>query len=158
MRKNIYKVVVDLLSMLALLAAIITGFKLHKEVWHLHVYDDSFLWGTHETIGRHLHVYDDSFLWGTHETIGLTLLALVAAHCIQHSFWFRNYSKIKVEKKRVTAILLTIGIITAVTGIVLMCGSHSEFISHTHYAGAILFTAITIGHVAKRWKILKAIS
>ena len=139
MSKNIYKVVVDLLSMLALLAAIITGFKLHKEVWHLHV-------------------YDDSFLWGTHETIGLTLLALVAAHCIQHSFWFRNYSKIKVEKKRVTAILLTIGIITAVTGIVLMCGSHSEFISHTHYAGAILFTAITIGHVAKRWKILKAIS
>ena len=139
MRKNIYKVVVDLLSMLALLAAIITGYKLHKEVWHLHV-------------------YDDSFLLGTHETIGLTLLALVAAHCIQHSFWFRNYSKIKVEKKRVTAILLTIGIITAVTGIVLMCGSHSEFISHTHYAGAILFTAITIGHVAKRWKILKAIS
>ena len=139
MSKNIYKVIVDLLSMLALLAAIITGFKLHKEVWHLHV-------------------YDDSFLWGTHETIGLMLLALVAAHCIQHSFWFRNYSKIKVEKKRVTAILLTIGIITAVTGIVLMCGSHSEFISHTHYAGAILFTAITIGHVAKRWKILKAIS
>lgn len=139
MSKNIYKVAVDLLSMLALLAAIITGFKLHKEVWHLHV-------------------YDDSFLWGTHETIGLTLLALVAVHCIQHSFWFRNYSKIKVEKKRVTAILLTIGIITTVTGIVLMCGSHSEFISHTHYAGAILFTAITIGHVAKRWKILKAIS
>ena len=139
MSKNKYKVVVDLLSILALLAAIITGFKLHKEVWHLHV-------------------YDDSFLWGTHETIGLMLLALVAAHCIQHSFWFRNYSKIKVEKKRVTAILLTIGIITAVTGIVLMCGSHSEFISHTHYAGAILFTAITIGHVAKRWKILKAIS
>ena len=139
MNKNKYKVVVDLLSMLALLAAIITGFKLHKEVWHLHV-------------------HDDSFLWGTHETIGLTLLALVAVHCIQHSFWFRNYSKIKVEKKRVTAILLTIGIITAVTGIVLMCGSHSEFISHTHYAGAILFTAITIGHVAKRWRILKAIS
>ena len=139
MSKNIYKVAVDLLSMLALLAAIITGFKLHKEVWHLHV-------------------YDDSFLWGTHETIGLTLLALVAAHCIQHSFWFRNYSKIKVENKRVTAILLTIGLITAATGIVLMCGSHSEFISHTHYAGAILFTAITIGHVAKRWKILKAIS
>ncbi|MDE6193052.1 MAG: hypothetical protein K2M83_03610 [Muribaculaceae bacterium] len=139
MSKNIYKVVIDLLSMLALLAAIITGFKLHKEVWHLHV-------------------YDDSFLWGTHETIGLTLLVLVAAHCIQHSFWFRNYSKIKVEKKRVTAILLTIGIITAVTGILLMCGSHSEFISHTHYAGAILFTAITIGHLAKRWKILKAIS
>ena len=139
MSKNKYKVVVDLLSILALLAAIITGFKLQKEVWHLHV-------------------YDDSFLWGTHETIGLTLLALVAVHCIQHSFWFRNYSKIKVEKKRVTAILLTIGIITAVTGIVLMCGSHSEFISHTHYAGAILFTAITIGHVAKRWKILKAIS
>ena len=139
MSKNKYKVVVDLLSMLALLAAIITGFKLHKEVWHLHV-------------------YDDSFLLGTHETIGLTLLALVAVHCIQHSFWFRNYSKIKVEKKRVTAILLTIGIITAVTGIVLMCGSHSEFVSHTHYAGAILFTAITIGHVAKRWKILKAIS
>ena len=139
MSKNIYKVIIDLLSMAALLAAIITGFMLHKEVWHLHL-------------------YNDSLLWGTHETIGLILLALIAAHCIQHSFWFRNYSKIKVEKKRVTVILLIIGIITAITGIVLMCGSHSEFISHTHYAGAIMFTAIAIGHVAKRWKILKAIS
>ena len=41
MKRNTYKIIVDLLSMLALLAAIITGFMLHKEVWHLHLYNDS---------------------------------------------------------------------------------------------------------------------
>lgn len=137
MKKNKYKAIIDIVSMLALLAAIITGFMLHNEVWHLHA-------------------YDHTALWNLHEACGLLLLALVIAHCLQHSFWFRNYAKIKVEKKRVTAILLIIGIIVALSGIMLMCGSHSEFISHTHYAGAILFTAVAIGHVAKRWKILKA--
>ncbi len=130
------KLTVDVLSMIIILAAIITGFILHKEVWHLHL-------------------YHDTPLWSLHEAAGLILLALVTAHCMQHSFWFKNYSKIKIDRKRVTAILLVIGVIVAISGIILMFGSRSEIISHIHYVGAILFTAIAIGHVAKRWKLLR---
>ncbi len=131
-----YKSAVDIVSMILLLAAIITGFILHKEVWHLHF-------------------FGDSSLWRAHETVGLGLLLLVAIHCMQHSFWFKNYAKIKPDRKRVTTILLIIGIIVAISGIILMGGSQSELISHIHYIGAILFTIIAIGHIAKRWKIFK---
>lgn len=131
-----YKPTVDIVSMILLLAAIVTGFILHKDVWHLHV-------------------YDNTSLWAIHEAAGLVLVVLVAIHCIQHSFWFKNYSKIKSDRKRVTTILLIIGILVALSGIILMCGSQSELISHIHYACAILFTIIAIGHIAKRWIILK---
>ncbi len=131
-----YKPLVDIVSMIMLLVAIVTGFMLHKEVWHLHL-------------------FNDHSLWSIHEAVGLVLLVFVAGHCLQHSFWFKNYAKIKPDRKRVTTILLIIGIIVAISGIILMCGSRSELISHIHYVCAILFTIISIGHIAKRWKILK---
>lgn len=137
--KNVkYQVVTDFLAMIFTLSAIVTGFILHNEVWHLHV-------------------YDNTTLWCIHEIAGLALVVLAVVHCIQHSFWFKHYFKINVTKKRVTTILLLIGIVVAVTGVILMCGSRSELVSHIHYAGAILFTLIAIGHVVKRWKLLKAL-
>lgn len=136
--KRKYNVATDILSMILLLAAIITGFVLHRDVWHIHV-------------------YNDIALWGAHECVGLILFALVIMHCVQHSFWFRNYGKIKAERKRVTTLLLIIGIIVAITGIILMCGSRSETVSHIHYAGAILFTAVALGHILKRRKNLKSL-
>ena len=138
MKKAKYKAVTDILSMIFALSAIVTGFILHNEVWHLHV-------------------YDNTTLWGMHEFVGLAMAAFAVIHCVQHSFWFKHYFKISVTKKRVTTILLIIGIIVAVTGVVLMCGSHSELVSHIHYVGAILFTLIAIGHVAKRWRLMKAL-
>lgn len=132
------KAVTDVLSMVFTLAAIITGFILHKEVWHIHF-------------------YDNDVLWGAHETVGLTLVVLMLIHSVQHSFWFKNYTKIKVNRKRVTTILLILGILLVLTGIILMFGSRSERISHIHYVVGILFTAVAIGHVAKRWKIFKSL-
>lgn len=133
-----YKVSIDIFSMICVLGAIITGFVLHKEVWHLYI-------------------YDNRILWSAHEFIGLLLVALMAIHCVQHSFWFKNYAKIKPEKKRVTTILLIIAGIVALSGIVLMCGSRSEMVSHIHYLGAILFSLLVLGHVLKRWKIFKSL-
>ncbi len=138
MKGSGYKVAADILSMLLVLAAIVTGFMLHNDVWHIHR-------------------YDDTLLWGTHESAGLALVALVAIHCVQHSFWFRNYAKLRPNRKMVTTILLTIGIIVAISGVILMCGSHSELVSRVHYIGAILFTVVAIGHVIKRWKILRSL-
>lgn len=138
MKSAKYKSATDILSMLLTLAAIITGFVLHKEVWHLHL-------------------YSDATLWTVHESIGLVLLGFVALHCVQHSFWFKNYSRIRINKKRVTTILLIVGAIVALTGIVLMCGSRSELVSHIHFVGAILFTIIAVGHVVKRWKIFRSL-
>lgn len=136
MGKNKSKVITDLGSIILLLAAIITGFVLHNEVWHLHV-------------------YNNTTLWGMHEAIGLVLSAFVCGHCVQHSFWFKNYSKIPMKRKSVSTLLLFIGFIVVLSGIILMCGSHSEAISHVHYVGAILFTIVAVCHIAKRWKILK---
>ncbi len=138
MKNKRFKIATDLLSMLLTLIAIITGFILHNEVWHLHI-------------------FDDYASWGIHEGVGIALLALVTFHCVEHSFWFKNYSKLKINRKRVTTIFLIIAIIVAVTGITLMSGSHSEIVSHIHYAGGILFTIIAVGHVAKRWKLLKSL-
>lgn len=138
MKKSKYKVIVDIVSMILALAAVVTGFVLHDEVWHAHV-------------------YDDEALWGAHEAIGLVLAAIVAAHCVQHSFWFKNYSKIRSNKKRITTLLLIVGIIVVLSGIILMYGSRSEFVSHLHYIGALLFIVIATGHVIKRRKILKSL-
>lgn len=138
MRITKYKPSVDILAMILTLAAIITGFMLHNDVWHRHV-------------------YDNTSLWNQHEAAGLALLILVAVHCTQHSFWFKNYSKIKSVKKIVTTILLIVALTVAVSGIMLMCGSRSEVASHIHYIGAIIFTILAIGHIAKRWKIFKSL-
>ncbi len=133
-----YKALTDILSVFFLLTAIITGIQLHQEVWHLHV-------------------YDNTFLWSLHEIVGLALFAGIILHCIQHSFWFKKYSKIQPNRKIVTTLLLLLGVIVLISGVILMCGSHSEVLSHIHFAGAILFTVVAIGHVAKRFSIFKSI-
>ncbi len=132
------KSAVDIFSMLLVVAAIVSGFVLHKYVWHLHF-------------------FSDKTVWYIHEAIGLSLIALIKLHSIQHSFWFKNFKKIPVKRKRVTAILLIAVVIVAITGVILMCGSRSEMISHIHYIVGILFTLIAIGHVLKRWKIFRSL-
>ena len=136
MKASRLKPIVDIISMIFSLVAIVTGFMLHKDVWHLHV-------------------FDNTTLWAIHEICGLVLLVLVSVHCCQHSFWFKNFAKIKANKKRVTSIFLIIGVIVAVSGIILMSGSHSDTISHCHYIGAIVFIILSIVHVTKRWKIFR---
>ena len=138
MIKNKSKSAVDILSMLLLLAAIVSGFVLHRDVWHLHF-------------------YSNKLLWYIHEVIGLSLISLITIHCIQHSFWFRNFKRIPTKRRRVTTILLLLGGIVGFTGIILMCGSRSETISHIHYIMGILFTFIAVGHVMKRWKMFRSL-
>lgn len=130
------KKLTDILAILCLIAAIITGFILHKEV-------------------NHLYIYNDAATWTIHEIAGLSLTVLVALHCTEHKSWFRNYRKIPAKKITVSTILLATGILILATGIALMAGSRSHFISILHYALGILFTLLAIFHVAKRWKMLK---
>ena len=138
MKKNKSKSIIDILSMLLVLAAIVSGFMLHRDVWHLHL-------------------YSNKLTWYIHEVVGLSLIALITIHCIQHSFWFRNFKKIPTQRRRVTTILLIFMGIVGFTGLVLMCGSRSETISHIHYIVGILFTIIATGHVVKRWKIFRSL-
>ncbi len=139
MKSNKWKCVVDVVAMACVIAAIVTGFVLHKEVHHIHIYGN---------VG----------LWGAHESVGLVLVALLAVHGAQHPQWFRNYRKIPVKRKRVTTVLLCVGVILAASGIVLMCGSRSEELSILHYVLGIAFTLFAIGHVVKRWRIFKGIA
>ena len=124
--------------MACMIAAIATGFILHKEV-------------------HHLHITDDDTIWCVHELIGLLLMILVANHCVQHKFWFKNYAKISARKKHVSTILLAIACIVLITGLILWSGVHSHFISLLHYAGAILFVIIGTGHVIKRWRLFRSL-
>lgn len=138
MIKNKSKSIIDILSMLLVLAAIVSGLVLHKYVWHLHF-------------------YSNKLIWSIHEIIGLFLIALITTHCIQHSSWFSNFKKIPIKRKRVTALLLITYGFTGITGVILMCGSRSETISHMHWIMGILFTIIAAGHVIKRWKIFRSL-
>lgn len=128
----------DIVAMVMVVCAIITGFKLHREV-------------------HHLFVYDNTGLWTIHIIAGLIIVVALIFHCVQHKFWFINYTKIPAVRKGVTSLLFVLTILVAVSGIILALGSHSQFISIFHYITSIAFTAFAIGHVAKRWKIFKAL-
>lgn len=132
------KFVNDLVAMACMIVAIATGLILHN---HVH----------------HIHYYDSVMLWGTHEAIGLIIAAAIAIHCIQHSFWFKNYTKIPRTRKMVTTILLGLAIIEIITGLTLWNGSHSKAVSITHYITGIAFTIIATGHVAKRWHMFRTL-
>ncbi len=136
MKVSVKKLIADIGAMLLLVVAIVTGFMLHREVWHLFV-------------------YNNRPLWYAHEALGLGFCAFVGVHCVQHSFWFKNFAKIQPNRKRVTLILLALGVIVLLTGVALMLGSHSGVVSRIHYVGAIALTVIAVGHVAKRWTIFK---
>lgn len=134
----ILKRITDLLAMASTLVLIATGVVLHVQV-------------------HHTQVYDDTFMWGCHEVVGLLLMLLIACHGVQHAPWFKNYAKIPANRKIVTTIFLALAVVMLVTGVLLMAGSRSESVSHIHYAGGILFVIIAVGHVAKRWKIFRAL-
>lgn len=128
----------DITAMVMMVCAIFTGFKLHREV-------------------HHLHVYDNAGLWNVHIIAGLIVTIALILHCVQHNFWFKNYAKIKPDRKIVTTILFILACFVILSGAILMCGSHSNFISIFHYVTAIAFTLLTICHVAKRWRIFTAL-
>lgn len=111
MRENSKKRFTDILAILCLIAAIITGFILHREV-------------------NHIYVYNTAMTWTIHEIAGLSLTVLVALHCLQHKFRFRNYGKINVKKKIGSTGLLVIGILILTTGIPLVTGSRFHFVSN----------------------------
>lgn len=91
MIKTKSKSIIDIFSMLLVLAAIVSGFILHKYVWHFNF-------------------YSNKLIWYIHEVIGLSLISLITIHCIQHSFWFRNFKRIPTKRRRVTTILLLSGV------------------------------------------------
>lgn len=121
----------DIAVIVTCLVLLLTGIILHAEIHHLHVYDDNLT----RTI---------------HEVGGLLFLPLMAAHFVQHHTWFGNYSKIPAKRKRATSVMLMTAILMTISGIILLCGSHSKFISLSHLALSILFSAFAIGHVVNR--------
>lgn len=138
MKKSKYKIITDVLSMIFVLAAIVTGIMLHRVEWHMVAVNIIPLW-----------------CW--HVIIGIVLIILLALHCMQHSSWFKNYSKIPAKRKRVTTIFLIIGVVVVITGIILAATGLSEIVSHIHYVTGIAFALIAVGDVIKRWKIFRAL-
>jgi CHASE3 domain sensor protein len=130
------KPIVDIATMVCLVAAIISGVILHTEI-------------------HHTHVYNDLTLWTIHCVAAIAFALLTAVHAVQHGFWFRNYGKIPMPRKVITTLLLLVAAALTITGAILLAGSHSNNLSITHYVLGLLGTALAAGHVAKRIKLLK---
>jgi hypothetical protein len=128
------KPIVDIFAFLCVIIALISGLMLHSEIHHKYIYHDV-LW------------------WTIHSLSSIMLVLLLLIHSVQHKFLFINYFKIPVPKKRVTTILFLILIVLIISGIVLLLGSHSNFISLLHFCFGLIFTCFTIGHMMKRFKI-----
>lgn len=138
MKQQINKRWTDIIAMVVVVCAVITGFMLHREV-------------------HHLHEYNDTGLWTAHIIAGLIVVMALVFHCLQHKFWFKNYAKLPAARKGVTSLLFALAILVNVSGIILAMGSHSHCVSTFHFITAIAFTVFAIGHVAKRWKIFQAL-
>jgi uncharacterized membrane protein len=132
------KPIVDIAAMACLAVAIISGVMLHAEI-------------------HHTHVYNDLTLWTIHCVAAIAFVLLAAVHSLQHGFWFRNYGKIPVPRKVFTSLLLLAAVALAVTGAILLAGSHSNSLSIAHYVLGYVGTALAVGHVAKRFKLLKTL-
>ncbi len=77
---------------------------------------------------------------------------------IKNFSYLCNIELIIMMRKRITDLLaMASTLVLIVTGVLLMAGSRSESVSHVHYVGGILFVIIAVGHVAKRWKIFRAL-
>jgi hypothetical protein len=132
------KVFVDILASVCVITSIATGVVLHTEI-------------------HHTFVYNDTLMWTLHSVAALMLVLLIVVHGVQHKAWFKNYRKIPVRRKHVSTIMLVVISLLLVTGVALLCGSHSNFVSLFHFGAGILFTLLAIGHVARRFKIFRAL-
>ncbi len=121
----------DIAAIVTCIVLLLTGIILHAEI-------------------HHLHVYDDSLTWTIHEVCGILFIPLMTAHFVQHHAWFKKYTKIPVKKKMATSAMLLIAVLVTISGIILLCGSHSKFISLSHLALSVTFSAFAIAHVANR--------
>ena len=89
--KMINKSITDIVAVISMLVALVTGFMLHNEI-------------------HHSHIYHDVRLWSLHETSGLVWMVIMVLHCVQHTPWFENYTEIPLRHKAVST---SSGIISA---------------------------------------------
>ena len=129
------KFLVDLLSIIIILATLVTGLVLHRQTHHIFQTDHS--------------------LFFIHCGLGLFLLLCIGLHVYQHIKWFTNYKKLALNKKLVTTILDCIGIVVFVFGIILLFGGVFKSISILHYIFGIAFTVLVLVHFINRWKKFK---
>ena len=132
------KFIVDLFSIIIMLATLITGLVLHKQTHHIFQTDHS--------------------LFFIHSGLGLFLLFLIGFHAYQHIQWFKNYKQLPLNKKRFTTILDCISIVVFVLGIILLLGGTYKPISILHYIFGIAFTIFVLSHFIKRWGIFKLLA
>lgn len=129
--KMYMKILTDIATIVTCLILLLTGIILHAEI-------------------HHMHVYDDSLTWTIHEVCGILFILLITAHFVQHPAWFKKYTEIPVKKKMATSAMLLIAALVTISGIILLCGSHSKFISLSHLALSVVFSGFAIAHVINR--------
>ena len=128
----------DLLLLITLIPASVTGFALH--------------WAGHQS---------DHDLWHNwavaHVLSTLLLTILVASHIYGHWGWYKSLFKGGIKNKsRVTIVLSVLMLIVVITGIIVLF-RHDEPNSGLglwHYVIGIIITVVAIGHFIKRHNIM----
>ncbi len=91
-----------------------------------------------------------------HVALSLAFTIVVYIHIRQHWAWYKNLLR-PAKRPRIITILLTIAmLLELITGIALIAFVDGEgsLWGHIHWIGGLILTALAIGHIIKRFKIL----
>lgn len=122
----------------------------------------SFVLSAYSGIELHIAGHDTSHeVWHNwavfHVLTSLTFLVFAVLHVQGHWAWYKGWLKRGLgSKSRITALLSIIFLLVTLTGIILLSveGGNSS-IGLWHYRIGLLVTFASIGHIAKRWSVLK---
>ena len=93
-----------------------------------------------------------------HVLTSLAMLILGTLHVQTHWAWYKGWFRNGLGKRsRVTALLSCIFLLVVFTGIILLSAVEGEgsAIGLWHYRIGLLLTLISLGHIIKRWKVLR---
>lgn len=128
----------DLLLLITFIPAVVTGFGLH--------------WAGHQNCHNLWHN------WAVAHALFTLIFAIVAAvHIYGHWGWYKSlFNNGLGNKSRVTVLLTALMLAAVVTGNIVLFrhqGANSD-LGLLHYALGILLTIFSLGHFAKRCKLL----
>lgn len=129
--------VIDWALIPALLLTVLSGIKLH--------------------VTGHSNSYEIWHNWSVvHILISGVFLFVCFYHIKMHWGWYKSLFRKKGKKSHITVFLSLVFLIVTLSGIAsLIISGNNSGIGMWHYRIGLLMCAVAVGHLIKRWKILK---
>ncbi len=92
-----------------------------------------------------------------HTLANIAFVTAAAMHIGHHRTWYKPLPNPRRRRNRITAALTLVFLSAAVSGVYLLAFTRGEGsrMGTVHYGTGIAFGILGIGHMVKRWKILK---